>query len=94
MKLSNGCLSCRKAGLFVLKEAIRLAQESSDHMCLQHALAWLYTLSPTHKVSGVLQARQVTNTTKMSRCFSAQGIVIVILEYCREALNELVLTEQ
>lgn len=40
----------RKAGLAVLKEAIRLAQESSDHVCLQHALAWLYTLSSTHKV--------------------------------------------
>ena len=43
----------RKAGLFVLKEAIRLAQEISDHVCLQHALAWLYTLSPIHKVSGL-----------------------------------------
>ncbi|KAG7160778.1 Anaphase-promoting complex subunit 5-like [Homarus americanus] len=41
----------KKAGLAVLKEAIRLAQESSDHVCLQHALAWLYTLSPTHKHS-------------------------------------------
>lgn len=45
---------CRKAGLAVLKEAIRLAQESSDHVCLQHALAWLYTLSPSHKVMNVL----------------------------------------
>ena len=35
----------------MLKEAIRLAQEVSDHVCLQHALSWLYTLSPIHKVS-------------------------------------------
>ena len=33
-----------------LQEAIRLAQESNDHVCLQHALTWLYTLSPKHKV--------------------------------------------
>ena len=38
-----------KVGLMALQEAIRLAQESNDHICLQHALTWLYTLSPTHK---------------------------------------------
>lgn len=76
MRLSNGNLSCRKAGLFVLKEAIRLAQESSDHMCLQHALAWLYTLSPTHKVSYVLQTHHVTSTTKANLCSSTLGILV------------------
>lgn len=72
----------------MLKEAIRLAQESSDHMCLQHALAWLYTLSPTHKVIIVLQACQVTDIVKMSHCFSEQGKLIP--KCCREALNKLV----
>ncbi|CAN9513509.1 unnamed protein product [Ophioblennius macclurei] len=27
-----------------LHEAIRIAQESNDHVCLQHCLSWLYTL--------------------------------------------------
>lgn len=27
-----------------LQEAIRIAQESNDHVCLQHCLGWLYTL--------------------------------------------------
>ncbi|KAE8292534.1 Anaphase-promoting complex subunit 5 [Larimichthys crocea] len=27
-----------------LQEAIRMAQESNDHVCLQHCLSWLYTL--------------------------------------------------
>uniref|UniRef100_A0A3P8WRP2 Anaphase-promoting complex subunit 5 n=1 Tax=Cynoglossus semilaevis TaxID=244447 RepID=A0A3P8WRP2_CYNSE len=27
-----------------LQEAVRIAQESSDHVCLQHCLSWLYTL--------------------------------------------------
>ncbi|XP_050699496.1 anaphase-promoting complex subunit 5-like [Eriocheir sinensis] len=54
----------KKAGLFVLKEAIRLAQESSDHMCLQHALAWLYTLSPTHKAQ--LMKRSMVKSCELS----------------------------
>ena len=32
-----------------LEEAIRLAQESNDHVCLQYALAWLYCLAPSQK---------------------------------------------
>lgn len=28
-----------------LKEAIRMAQEASDDICLQHALSWLYCLT-------------------------------------------------
>ncbi|XP_071514298.1 anaphase-promoting complex subunit 5 [Panulirus ornatus] len=54
----------RKAGLAVLKEAIRLAQESSDHVCLQHALAWLYTLSPTHKAQ--LMRRSMVKSCELS----------------------------
>uniref|UniRef100_A0A8C4F6G6 Anaphase-promoting complex subunit 5 n=1 Tax=Dicentrarchus labrax TaxID=13489 RepID=A0A8C4F6G6_DICLA len=30
-----------------LQEAIRIAQESNDHVCLQHCLSWLYTLEQT-----------------------------------------------
>ncbi|XP_042236488.1 anaphase-promoting complex subunit 5-like [Homarus americanus] len=54
----------KKAGLAVLKEAIRLAQESSDHVCLQHALAWLYTLSPTHKAQ--LMRRSMVKSCELS----------------------------
>lgn len=54
----------KKAGLAVLKEAIRLAQESSDHVCLQHALAWLYTLSPTHKAQ--LMRRSMVKSSELS----------------------------
>lgn len=32
--------------LAALKEAIRTAQEASDNTCLQHALSWLYHLTP------------------------------------------------
>ncbi|XP_064615999.1 anaphase-promoting complex subunit 5-like [Liolophura sinensis] len=32
----------RKESLAALQEAIKLAQESNDHVCLQHALGWLY----------------------------------------------------
>ncbi|XP_045623657.1 anaphase-promoting complex subunit 5 isoform X2 [Procambarus clarkii] len=54
----------KKAGLTVLKEAISLAQESSDHVCLQHALAWLYTLSPTHKAQ--LMRRSMVKSSELS----------------------------
>ena len=29
-----------------LREAIMMAQESNDHVCLQHALSWLYRIQP------------------------------------------------
>lgn len=32
-----------------LKEAIRLAQEANDNVCLQHALSWLYCLTDLSK---------------------------------------------
>ncbi|XP_051923513.1 anaphase-promoting complex subunit 5 isoform X1 [Hippocampus zosterae] len=46
--LNLASLHCRfghylQAGL-VLQEAMRIAQESNDHVCLQHCLSWLYTL--------------------------------------------------
>lgn len=46
--LNLASLHCRfghyqQAGL-ALQEAIRIAQESNDHVCLQHCLSWLYTL--------------------------------------------------
>ena len=29
-----------------LREAVMMAQESNDHVCLQHALTWLYRIQP------------------------------------------------
>ncbi|XP_071802629.1 anaphase-promoting complex subunit 5-like [Asterias amurensis] len=34
----------REEALLALKEAIRIAHESNDNICLQHALSWLYRL--------------------------------------------------
>ncbi|XP_048857249.1 anaphase-promoting complex subunit 5 isoform X2 [Brienomyrus brachyistius] len=46
--LNLAALHCRFAHYqqaeLALQEAIRIAQESSDHVCLQHCLSWLYTL--------------------------------------------------
>ena len=35
--------------LLALKEAIMMAQESNDHMCLQHALMWLFRIQPKQR---------------------------------------------
>ncbi|CAL1536811.1 unnamed protein product [Lymnaea stagnalis] len=52
---------CRAA----LQEAIRMAQESNDQICLQHALVWLNLLGETH--SGVTQLeRSIKKTIDLS----------------------------
>lgn len=46
--LNLASLHCRfghyQQANLALQEAIRIAQESNDHVCLQHCLSWLYTL--------------------------------------------------
>uniref|UniRef100_A0A8C9TAX7 Anaphase-promoting complex subunit 5 n=1 Tax=Scleropages formosus TaxID=113540 RepID=A0A8C9TAX7_SCLFO len=46
--LNLAALHCRfghyQQAELALQEAIRIAQESNDHVCLQHCLSWLYTL--------------------------------------------------
>ncbi|XP_078277244.1 anaphase-promoting complex subunit 5 isoform X2 [Rhinoraja longicauda] len=46
--LNLAALNCRfghhEQAQYALQEAIRIAQESSDHVCLQHCLSWLYIL--------------------------------------------------
>ncbi|XP_053557713.1 anaphase-promoting complex subunit 5 [Bombina bombina] len=46
--LNLAALHCRfghyQQAELALQEAIRIAQESSDHVCLQHCLSWLYIL--------------------------------------------------
>ncbi|CAG5119775.1 unnamed protein product [Candidula unifasciata] len=52
---------CRAA----LKEAIRLAQESNDQVCLQHALVWLNLLGDNHKGVSELE-RSIKKTIDLS----------------------------
>ncbi|KAG7480620.1 hypothetical protein MATL_G00058120 [Megalops atlanticus] len=46
--LNLAALHCRfghyQQAALALQEAIRIAQESNDHVCLQHCLSWLYML--------------------------------------------------
>uniref|UniRef100_A0ABI7ZNI3 Anaphase-promoting complex subunit 5 n=1 Tax=Felis catus TaxID=9685 RepID=A0ABI7ZNI3_FELCA len=42
-----------------LQEAIRIAQESNDHVCLQHCLSWLYVLGQKRSDSYVLLEHSV-----------------------------------
>ncbi|XP_051509394.1 anaphase-promoting complex subunit 5-like [Myxocyprinus asiaticus] len=46
--LNLATLHCRfghyQQANLALQEAIRIAQEANDHVCLQHCLSWLYTL--------------------------------------------------
>lgn len=42
-------LGHREEALSAIKEAITMAQEANDHVCLQHALSWLCRVSPADK---------------------------------------------
>ncbi|XP_014241164.1 anaphase-promoting complex subunit 5 [Cimex lectularius] len=49
----------RDEALFALKEAITLAHEANDNVCLQHAQAWMYKLQNDEK--DVLMERSISN---------------------------------
>uniref|UniRef100_A0A673CH96 Anaphase-promoting complex subunit 5 n=1 Tax=Sphaeramia orbicularis TaxID=375764 RepID=A0A673CH96_9TELE len=49
-----------------LQEAIRIAQESNDHVCLQHCLSWLYTLE---QMKGSDSAVLTEDSVKMAAHF-------------------------
>ncbi|XP_071820415.1 anaphase-promoting complex subunit 5-like [Apostichopus japonicus] len=36
--------------VLALREAIQKAQEANDHVCLQHAMSWMYRMSPDEEV--------------------------------------------
>lgn len=40
----------RGEALCALREAVQMAHESNDDVCLQHAQTWLYRLSRNNKV--------------------------------------------
>lgn len=44
-----------KEALASLKEAIKIAHEANDNLCLQHALSWLYRLSNVNKDNLIVQ---------------------------------------
>ncbi|XP_062855540.1 anaphase-promoting complex subunit 5 [Trichomycterus rosablanca] len=49
-----------------LQEAIRIAQEANDHVCLQHCLSWLYTLE---QMKGSESAVLTEDSVKMAAHF-------------------------
>ncbi|XP_072456614.1 anaphase-promoting complex subunit 5 isoform X2 [Notamacropus eugenii] len=61
--LNLAALHCRfghyQQAELALQEAIRIAQESNDHVCLQHCLSWLYILEQKRSDSCVLLEHSV-----------------------------------
>ncbi|ELK14324.1 Anaphase-promoting complex subunit 5 [Pteropus alecto] len=61
--LNLAALHCRfghyQQAELALQEAIRIAQESNDHVCLQHCLSWLYVLGQKRSDSYVLLEHSV-----------------------------------
>ncbi|KAK2522794.1 Anapc5 [Columba guinea] len=64
--LNLAALHCRfghyQQAELALQEAIRIAQESNDHVCLQHCLSWLYILEQKIFDSCVLLEHSVTKS--------------------------------
>ncbi|GAB5579021.1 anaphase-promoting complex subunit 5 [Prionailurus iriomotensis] len=56
---SAGKKSQNQQAELALQEAIRIAQESNDHVCLQHCLSWLYVLGQKRSDSYVLLEHSV-----------------------------------
>ncbi|XP_071374924.1 anaphase-promoting complex subunit 5 isoform X3 [Centroberyx affinis] len=55
-----------------LQEAIRIAQESNDHVCLQHCLSWLYTLE---QMKGSDSSVLTEDSVKMAAHFCLPGAI-------------------
>ncbi|KAG7331934.1 hypothetical protein KOW79_003768 [Hemibagrus wyckioides] len=68
--LNMATLHCRfnhyQQADLALQEAIRIAQESNDHVCLQHCLSWLYTLE---QMNGCDSAVLTEDSVKMAAYF-------------------------
>lgn len=57
----------KEEALAALQEAIRMAQETNDHVCLQHALSWLHRIEDPGKArTASLIARSVDKSEEMS----------------------------
>ncbi|XP_050523674.1 anaphase-promoting complex subunit 5 [Daktulosphaira vitifoliae] len=51
MALLNASFNHNEEALHYLKESIAVAHQVNDHICLQHALMWMYTLSKGDKLT-------------------------------------------
>lgn len=49
MAILNAFFNHKKEAMSYLKESIAVAHQVNDHVCLQHALMWMYTLSKKNK---------------------------------------------
>lgn len=49
LSILHASFNHREEAMFALKEAITLAHESNDNICLQHAQAWMYKLTNDQK---------------------------------------------
>lgn len=49
MAILNAYFNHNEEAISYLKESIAVAHQVNDHVCLQHALMWMYTLSKTNK---------------------------------------------
>lgn len=57
----------KEEALAALQEAIRMAQETNDHVCLQHALSWLHRIEDAGNArTASLIARSVDKSEEMS----------------------------
>ena len=54
----------RREATSALREAIMMAQEANDHVCLQHALSWLYQIQPKDRMT--LIERCVTKSSEFN----------------------------
>uniref|UniRef100_UPI003AAA9516 anaphase-promoting complex subunit 5 isoform X3 n=1 Tax=Centroberyx gerrardi TaxID=166262 RepID=UPI003AAA9516 len=74
--LNLASLHCRfghyQQAELALQEAIRIAQESNDHVCLQHCLSWLYTLE---QMKGSDSSVLTEDSVKMAAHFCLPGAI-------------------
>jgi len=51
MAILNAFFNHNEEAMSYLKESITIAQQVNDHVCLQHVLMWMYTLSKKNKLT-------------------------------------------
>uniref|UniRef100_H9GJP3 Anaphase-promoting complex subunit 5 n=1 Tax=Anolis carolinensis TaxID=28377 RepID=H9GJP3_ANOCA len=73
---------CSQQAALALQEAIRIAQESNDHVCLQHCLSWLYILEQKKADSGVL----LEHSVKKSVFFGLPVRLVYLSSMCLEGI--------
>ncbi|XP_046399843.1 anaphase-promoting complex subunit 5 [Ischnura elegans] len=59
----------KESALSILNEAIKIAHEANDNVCLQHALSWLYKLADSNK--RLLIQRSISKSTDLGLMYLA-----------------------